>query len=807
MHTQESFYKEANKWKNIFLTGLAGSGKSFAIKKLINDTPKLNTIITAPTWVAAINIWGATIHSVFKIFWNNYKVSNQIIDWNSIDRLIIDEISMVSCYLFDLIDSILRRNRDKDKPFWWLQVICIWDLNQLPPIFNMNDLLDSKRFNDKKWKILFNNSESYKKWKFKKINLTVSFRSTNDYFNELLNRIRDWDLSALKEFQRWNIDDAIHLMPYNNMVDNYNEKKLHSIQWNLYTFIGKIKWEFNLSNVITPEELKIKIGAKIMVTINSYWLVNWDTWIIKKISDNIITIYSTRLWCDIDIVKNKFKSIVYDSNWQEIERWSFTQFPLRLAWAITVHKCIDWNQLIKGEWWRFKISNWQIWDKVYTANWIYSIIWKQYMWKKDTIKITTRTWLELISTNDHRILTSIWNSEEYLEAWKLSIWNKLIINRDIREWWKDIKIPIAELSHRGKQVIYPDYIDNDFSYYIWLLIWDWSYNYKKDWRLDIESQDIEISNFLKYFYNKLNINLLIRNKKHSKSYTHIVTSRNLRDTLSNIWLDYITWKDKIIPDCFNNMSIERRWNILSWLFDTDWHISKKWKIIFTSTSIKLIKQMQLMLLDLWIISSIYKMKLYSINHNQSYQLVISWNNNIVLFQKYIWFKIWYKKELLTNYISSWKSIWKTNIDFIINSDEIKKEFKKELWWKWILWKWYSQDKRMKGVLSLTNLSYTHLAYLNNFSLSKWIILPILNKTLNKNYYYDDIISIEENWETDVYDLEIDTEHSFIAQWIVVHNCQGLTLDKVVFHYNSSLSKELIYVAVSRCTTYEWLFIN
>ena len=72
--------------------------------------------------------------------------------------------------------------------------------------------------------------------------------------------------------------------------------------------------------------------------------------------------------------------------------------------------------------------------------------------------------------------------------------------------------------------------------------------------------------------------------------------------------------------------------------------------------------------------------------------------------------------------------------------------------------------------------------------------------------FSEIISIEENWETDVYDLEIDTEHSFVAQWIVVHNCQGLTLDKVVFHYDDSLSNELVYTACSRCTTFNWLYV-
>lgn len=344
--TQEDFIELANEWKNISLTWIAWSWKTYILNKWKLDNSHKKIITVAPTGIAAINAWGATIHSAFRLYWDNYHIfKKQEINWNNIDVLIIDEISMVSCDLFDYISDVIKKHCFSNDNFWWLQVITVWDLAQLPPIFDMKNEKTAARYKElmkTRWWVTFNFAKAYK-W-FIECNLTEAKRSKDPLLNSLLNRLREWDMKALHEFKsEWYSaqfsNKATHIFPYNTQVDNYNHERLSKIPWKTYKFKWFVKWEFNLNNVLAPIELSLKIWATVMCIKNlECWLVNWDMCEVLEIKPKFITVRSERLETDFDISLETWKNIHYDEQWNEQELWRFIQFPLRLGFGITSHK-------------------------------------------------------------------------------------------------------------------------------------------------------------------------------------------------------------------------------------------------------------------------------------------------------------------------------------------------------------------------------------------------------------------------------------------------------------------------------------
>ena len=353
--TQEQFIEYANKWYNIFLTWLAGTGKSFILNQWKKESR--NKVITvAPTWIAAINCWWATIHRIFRLYWDNYHIYKKPkVDFNKVDTLIIDEISMVSCEMFDFIDRTLKRVCHNTKPFWWLQVIVVWDLKQLPPIYNLNDTKTREKYElllAELWWVEFILSNAYKNWDFKIIELQKIYRSNDNVLNTLLNRIRSWDISAINEFKtEWYssqfYNSAVHIFPYNKQVDEYNYSQLVRLKWKQVIYIWEVTWEFNLNNVLVPQELKLKPLARIMVSKNlENWLVNWDLWYVVSLHEDHIVIYSDRKKDEYIITNEVWSNIEFDEEWNENVLWEFIQYPLKLASAITAHK-VQWLTLDK----------------------------------------------------------------------------------------------------------------------------------------------------------------------------------------------------------------------------------------------------------------------------------------------------------------------------------------------------------------------------------------------------------------------------------------------------------------------------
>ncbi|KAB2917739.1 MAG: AAA family ATPase [Bacteroidetes bacterium] len=358
---------------NLFLTGKAGTGKTTFLKYVQQHTRK-QTVTTAPTGVAAINAGGVTLHSFFQLpfipyisegFFNNGATTNRHdllskIRFNSdkigllkdLELLIIDEVSMLRADMLDAIDDILRHYRqNRSTPFGGVQVLLIGDLFQLPPVVS-----------DSEWPLLRNEYESPFFFSAKVIRdnpplfieLKKIYRQNEERFINLLNNIRnneveEWDLQLLEEHYQPEMQDAsentITLCTHNYKADQINQQQLNQLDGELYTFTADVKGDFSDKAYPTEEKLTLKVGAQVMFIKNDVEkrYFNGKLATVKAISDGKITLELEGSGTELQLEKEKWQNIRYKVNndtnrIEEEEIGSFTQYPVRLAWAITIHK-------------------------------------------------------------------------------------------------------------------------------------------------------------------------------------------------------------------------------------------------------------------------------------------------------------------------------------------------------------------------------------------------------------------------------------------------------------------------------------
>lgn len=364
--------------RHLFLTGKAGTGKTTFLK-YIKETTKKNTVVVAPTGVAAINAGGVTMHSFFQLPFgpfvpatlNNYTTTGQATDKHSLFRnihfagskrdllqelelLIIDEVSMVRCDMLDAIDVILRHFRKQPGlPFGGVQVIYIGDMFQLPPVVSqaewslLQEHYSSPFFFDAK--VVKESPPLY-------IELKKIYRQNEQEFIDILNRIRNnipesKDLDELNRrynpaFTSSKEEKYITLTTHNRKADIINEAELKKLPGKLFTFQAEIKGEFSDKALPTETNLQLKEGAQVMFIKNDsgserrYY--NGRLANIKKIAGEEITVLFDD-GDDLVIEKEEWKNIRYNYNKEkddieEEELGSFKQYPVRLAWAITIHK-------------------------------------------------------------------------------------------------------------------------------------------------------------------------------------------------------------------------------------------------------------------------------------------------------------------------------------------------------------------------------------------------------------------------------------------------------------------------------------
>jgi hypothetical protein len=350
--------------RSIFLTGKAGTGKTTFLKAVVENSSK-RSIVVAPTGVAAINAGGMTIHSFFQLpftpFVPNAQIKNKF-DFGkekrkiiaSLDLLIIDEISMVRSDLLDAIDSVLRRYRDRYKPFGGVQLLMIGDLQQLTPVVTPEDEQMLGPYYDTPY---FFGSKALAEIDYVTIQLKKVYRQQDEAFLALLNHIREGhpttnDLALLNaRYQPTFIpkqeEGYIRLTTHNQIANNYNESELRKLSGHPYTYRARIEGTFPEYAYPTAETLTLKEGAQVMFVKNDpsgeHRYYNGRIGHVTYADESRVTVYCPGDAEAIEVEPLEWENARYTLNEQtrEIETevlGKFSQLPLRLAWAITIHK-------------------------------------------------------------------------------------------------------------------------------------------------------------------------------------------------------------------------------------------------------------------------------------------------------------------------------------------------------------------------------------------------------------------------------------------------------------------------------------
>jgi hypothetical protein len=351
--------------QNIFLTGKAGTGKTTFLKGLKDKSPK-RMIVVAPTGVAAINAGGVTIHSFFQLSFapqigieqeqtGQMRFTREKINIiRSLDLLVIDEISMVRADILDAIDRVLRRFKNRNKPFGGAQVLMIGDLQQLAPVIKNEEWGLLKREYET---VYFFSSKVLRETSFVSIELTHVFRQQDDLFISILNKVRDnkLDQEAVKilnkrhlpHFQPTDEEGYITLCTHNVQADRINDSKLRLISAKTQVFSAKVNGKFPDYSYPTDFELKLKVGAQVMFVKNDpspeKLFYNGKIGKITDIDDDTVFVSCPGEEDEIEVSQLVWENIKYsiDETTAEINEeveGSFSQIPLKLAWAITIHK-------------------------------------------------------------------------------------------------------------------------------------------------------------------------------------------------------------------------------------------------------------------------------------------------------------------------------------------------------------------------------------------------------------------------------------------------------------------------------------
>ena len=347
---------------SIFLTGKAGTGKTTFLRALKEHSNKRNVIV-APTGVAAMNAGGMTIHSFFQLplspFVPNANIKNRF-DYSkekrkimrTLDLLIIDEISMVRADVLDAIDSVLRRFREPNKPFGGVQLLMIGDLQQLTPVVTPTEEELLQRYYDTPY---FFGSKALRSINYVTIELTHVYRQQDETFITLLNNIREGnvsesDLQRLNQrydptFQPKQGSDYIRLTTHNRMAESYNEDQLRNLPTRAYTFSAETEGNFPEYNYPTDFNLTLKVGAQVMFirndNIGRYY--NGRIGHVTYVDNEKISVLCPGDEEPFDVEAETWENTKYTLNekTKQIEaevQGTFKQYPLRLAWAITIHK-------------------------------------------------------------------------------------------------------------------------------------------------------------------------------------------------------------------------------------------------------------------------------------------------------------------------------------------------------------------------------------------------------------------------------------------------------------------------------------
>ncbi len=355
-----------NTGANLFLTGKAGTGKTTFLKELRRLSPK-RMVVLAPTGIAAINAGGVTIHSFFQLPLSPYvpgatfgggdnrrfkvgKVKRDII--RTTDLIVIDEVSMVRADLLDAIDSVMRRYRRHDKPFGGAQLLMIGDVQQLAPVVKDDEWAMLSQVYDTPY---FFSSKALATAGYLTVELKTVYRQQDNNFISLLNQIRENRATAetlaalnrryIPNFRPAPGSDYIQLTTHNRPAQEINEQELDKLPTKLHCFTAEVGGNFPESSYPADFQLRLKAGAQIMFIKNdtNHRYFNGMIGEVLEVEDDSIMVRDKNGGSPFEIEKAEWTNSKYtlDEGTKEIKEsveGVFKQYPVRLAWAITIHK-------------------------------------------------------------------------------------------------------------------------------------------------------------------------------------------------------------------------------------------------------------------------------------------------------------------------------------------------------------------------------------------------------------------------------------------------------------------------------------
>ena len=365
--------------RSVFLTGKAGTGKTTLLREIIETTHK-NTVVVAPTGIAALNAGGVTIHSMFQLPFGGFLPDNSAPDFSestkfetkatlrrhfkmsglkksvirNMELLIIDEVSMLRADLLDAMDFMMQTVRKRNSPFGGVQVLFIGDLLQLPPVIRDDEWRTLKNYYKGKFffhsQVVQQNPPLY-------IELDKIFRQTDDAFISVLNNLRNnqiskEDIAVLNQYVQPNFDLKVNkgyitLTTHNAKADSMNTEALKALEGKEWSFSPEITGDFPDKIFPVDEVLRLKEGAQIMFIKNDLSFdkkyFNGKMGVIKSLSAKEILVHFPEENKTIEVEKYEWQNIRYKVNdtTKEIEEevlGTFVHYPIKLAWAITVHK-------------------------------------------------------------------------------------------------------------------------------------------------------------------------------------------------------------------------------------------------------------------------------------------------------------------------------------------------------------------------------------------------------------------------------------------------------------------------------------
>lgn len=340
---QNDFKREALKGSNIFLSGKAGTGKSFIVMEVIKQLK--NVVCVAPTGISAQNIGGATIHSTFSLGIDGvltYEKCHFVKEakrevFRNIKTIVFDEVSMLRPDVLDAVHWTLKKNgaRGLDE----LQEIFVGDMRQLPSVIKDNDKsVMLSIYSD----VYFYNAKIFEKIQPIYIELDEVVRQSDEEFIQNLNMVRD-GVKRVEYFDRFITKDAkgIILAPTNDVVQKYNIEGLNSLEGHAYTFKAVLSGKAKFSDFNLEPEVKVKDGAKIMHLVNQDGLVNGTLGTFRVVDGSYrIELSDGRQFPlqNVELGKKEYYFCEISNEMKMRDIGTITQMPIKLAYAITIHK-------------------------------------------------------------------------------------------------------------------------------------------------------------------------------------------------------------------------------------------------------------------------------------------------------------------------------------------------------------------------------------------------------------------------------------------------------------------------------------